>query len=260
MDPVRGGAGGHAKQMLAWGCEAAAAGAGCCRGGSGEVAGAGATEVCDPGAVQEQQWREEKLAPGRFEEPIKGPQGPQIRGLTQVGMGPKASLISKLMSLVAISFPSEIKTMAMQGKKNLKPQCMNSANSEGSSSQWCRHSLPVYRHSLSLPEAYSEAVASGVDTVCMCVDTHCPSQKPVMKPVASGVDTVCLPAFQHRGCGNQGQALEKEVVCSRRSRSERSAAAEDEEIAIQKLLKQSSADQEEEEEEGKEEEDEQQQN
>ncbi|MQL95357.1 hypothetical protein Taro_028029 [Colocasia esculenta] len=35
-------------------------------------------------------------------------------------------------------------------------------------------------------------IASGVDTVCLCVDTHCPSQKPVLKPIASGVDTVCL--------------------------------------------------------------------
>ncbi|MQL73229.1 hypothetical protein Taro_005573 [Colocasia esculenta] len=58
------------------------------------------------------------------------------------------------------------------------------------------------------------------------------------------------------GRGNQGQALEKEGVCSRRSRSGRSASVEEEEIAIQKLLKQSSADQEEEEEEGKEEEEE----
>ncbi|MQL83591.1 hypothetical protein Taro_016084 [Colocasia esculenta] len=66
------------------------------------------------------------------------------------------------------------------------------------------------------------------------------------------------PAFQHRGRGNQGQALEKEVVCSRRSRSGRSAAAEEEQITIQKLLKQSSANQEEEEEEGKEEEEQQQ--
>ncbi|MQL69702.1 hypothetical protein Taro_002009 [Colocasia esculenta] len=91
MDPVRGGAGGRAKQMLAWRCEAAAAGAGCCRGGSTEVAKAGAAEVCDPGAVQELQWREEKPAPGRFEEPIKGPQGPQIRGL--FGFGQESSAI-----------------------------------------------------------------------------------------------------------------------------------------------------------------------
>ncbi|MQL69493.1 hypothetical protein Taro_001776 [Colocasia esculenta] len=93
---------------------------------------------------------------------------------TQVGMGPKASLISKFMSLVAMPFPSEIETMAIQGKKNWKPQsikesvvsthvdvvstqCMNSTNSEGSSSQWCRHSLLVCLHSLPLPNGCSEA-------------------------------------------------------------------------------------------------------
>ncbi|MQM03049.1 hypothetical protein Taro_035823 [Colocasia esculenta] len=82
----------------------------------------------------------------------------------------------------------------------------------------------------------------------------------ILQRKASPYNSQKRPAFQHRGRGNQGQALEKEVVCSRRSRFERSAAAEEEEIAIQKLLKQSSAGQEEEEEKGKEEEEEQQQN
>ncbi|MQL89370.1 hypothetical protein Taro_021943 [Colocasia esculenta] len=51
--------------------------------------------------------------------------------------------------------------------------------------QWCRHSLPVCRHSLPVvstqPACVSTQSASGVDTVCLCVDTHCPSQKPVLK-------------------------------------------------------------------------------
>ncbi|MQL95955.1 hypothetical protein Taro_028626 [Colocasia esculenta] len=52
--------------------------------------------------------------------------------------------------------------------------------------------LSVLSVSSHIHKTVKEAVASGVDTVCLCVDTHCPSQKPVLKPAASGVNIVCL--------------------------------------------------------------------
>ncbi|MQL97639.1 hypothetical protein Taro_030336 [Colocasia esculenta] len=53
------------------------------------------------------------------------------------------------------------------------------------------HGKPLYKKRR-FQQIQTCQVASGVDTVCVCVDTQYPSQKPVLKPIASSVDTVCL--------------------------------------------------------------------
>ncbi|MQL69235.1 hypothetical protein Taro_001524 [Colocasia esculenta] len=56
-------------------------------------------------------------------------------------------------------------------------------------SQLCRHMFSGVDTSHASNKQSSMKVDSGVDTGCLCVDTPCPSQKPILKPMTSGVDT-----------------------------------------------------------------------
>ncbi|MQL72246.1 hypothetical protein Taro_004595, partial [Colocasia esculenta] len=53
-------------------------------------------------------------------------------------------------------------------------------------SQLCRHNSSGVDTAHASSKSVKEEVASGVDTVYLCVHTHCPSQELNMKPVTNG--------------------------------------------------------------------------